>query len=294
MTPARLRAPLAAAFCLAALALACLALSPRPPADPLLGVMRAFRQWILTTPFRSLFLLLATGGIVLLGTIVGMALHAYLKGRRVDGWGLLLRRLANTVLGYAFLSLLLLGIRSCQTGKPQAPPSSPPPTQAMQEGTGTPLPRSAVPDTPPETPLPAYVLVAVLLVMGGALLLLLRKKPTPGAQPPEPGEPELLARARRRLELGDQVRDAIIACYAEMCEVFLRGTPAGARTLTAREFSAFLRSRGVLEPEIQSLTSVFEKARYSLEPCEESDRERALQALRALEARYGAPQEAAP
>lgn len=294
MTPVRLRAPLAAALSLAALALACLALTPSPPADPLLETMVDFRQWLLTTPFRSLFLLLATGGLALLGMIAGMALHAYLKGRRVDGWGLLLRRLANTVLGYAFLSLLLLGVRSCQAGKPQAPPPSPPPVQRVQEGTGTPLPRSPVPDPPPETPLPAYVLVAVLLVIGGALLLILRKKSTTSMQPQEPGEPELLARARRRLELGDQVRDAIIACYAEMCEVFLRGTPTGARNLTAREFSAFLRSRGVLEPEIQSLTSVFEKARYSLEPCEEPDRERALQALRALEARYGAPQEAVP
>jgi hypothetical protein len=129
--------------------------------------------------------------------------------------------------------------------------------------------------------------------MGGALLLILRRRPAAPTVPPEPGEPELLARARRRLELGDQVRDAIIACYAEMCDVFLRGTPTNARNLTAREFSVFLRSRGVLEPEIQSLTSVFEKARYSQEPCGESDRERALQALRALEARYGAPQEAA-
>lgn len=294
MTPARLRAPLAAAFCLATLALACLALTPRPPADPLLGAMVALRQWILTTPFRSLFLLLAVGGVALLGTIVGMALHAYLKGRRVDGWAHLLRRLANTVLGYAFLTLLLLGARFCHSGKPQAPPPSPPPGRTVHEGPGTPLPRPPVPAIPAETPPPAYVLLAVLFVMGGALLLVLRKPPVAKAQPLEPGEPELLARVRKRLELGDQARDAIIACYAEMCDVFLRGAPGGARNLTAREFSAFLRFRGVLEPEIQSLTAVFEKARYSPEPCGELDRERALQALRALEARYGAPREVAP
>ncbi len=296
MTPAwsRTRAPLAAVLCLVALAAVSLALTPHPPPDPFLGVVDELLQWTMTAPLRSLFLILITGGLVLLGTMVGMSLYAYRKGRRVDGWALLLRRLANTILGYAFISLFALGVRSCRSEKPKVPPPTPPQAQQAPEGTGTQARRAAPPTAEQNPPVIAYLVLVAVLLVGGGLLLVVRKKPAITVEPLEPGEPELLARVRKRLELGDHVRDAIIACYAEMCDVFLRGTPASARNLTAREFSAFLRARGVLEPEIQALTTVFEKARYSLEPCGERDRERALQALHALEARYGAPREGTP
>jgi hypothetical protein len=87
--------------------------------------------------------------------------------------------------------------------------------------------------------------------------------------------------------LGDEARDDIIACYADMCELFeARSGEAPRKYLTAREFTRLLGSHGFHDAEIGDLTTVFEKARYSNEPCGEEDRQRAAKALRAIEGRH--------
>jgi hypothetical protein len=70
-----------------------------------------------------------------------------------------------------------------------------------------------------------------------------------------------------------------------MCQLFAE-EPDRIRNLTAREFETRLRNRGALETEISTLTSVFEKARYSKEECTEADRACAVEALWSLERRY--------
>ncbi len=99
-----------------------------------------------------------------------------------------------------------------------------------------------------------------------------------------------LARARRRLRIGDRDADAIIDCYADMCELFQRGDDKAQKplsaALTAREFEALLRARGVGEGHIHTLTLLFEKARYSGLACDSQDRLRAAEALYELETRY--------
>ena len=102
---------------------------------------------------------------------------------------------------------------------------------------------------------------------------------------------EAAGRARRRIELGDPVRDAVVECYGAMCAIFEERARADGRNvgaLTAREFAARLAALGAAEPEILELTSVFEKARYSAEACGEADRDRAIRALSAIEAHYAA------
>jgi hypothetical protein len=228
-----------------------------------------------------------SGGLALFGGMVAMSVYAYLKGKRVEGWAFLLRRLVNTLLGYGLLTLIVLGIRTLGQPSSSTIPPLAPVTPSAPEASRIPDPQPTTPTQVLRPPPLAYALTVAALLVGGGLLVVLRKTPTAEIEPPEPDEPELLARARRRLEVGDQVRDAIIACYAEMSDVFLRNTHGRASDLTAREFAASLRARGIQEPEILALTSLFEKARYSLEPCGEPDREHALKALCALEARYG-------
>jgi hypothetical protein len=97
--------------------------------------------------------------------------------------------------------------------------------------------------------------------------------------------PTVLGKAKSRLERGDSVREAILGCYAEMGRIFEPWLPMDARTLTAREFLAQLELRGSLGPEVLTLTRIFEKARYSLEPCVESDRLQALEALETITSR---------
>jgi len=98
---------------------------------------------------------------------------------------------------------------------------------------------------------------------------------------------EHIEQARQRLHKGDDARDAIIDCYADMCLIFSGGiaeTPDGSQALylTAREFRARLAVRGITLAEVGSLTSLFEKARYSDQPCTDNDRADAARALQAI------------
>lgn len=98
---------------------------------------------------------------------------------------------------------------------------------------------------------------------------------------------EGIARARKRLHVADDLRDAIISTYADMCGLFSSPGDTRPRSLTPREFAARLRSDGAGEGEISALTALFEKARYSGEPCGAADRDLAQGCLAALEKTYG-------
>ncbi len=135
------------------------------------------------------------------------------------------------------------------------------------------------------------VAIAIILsfAAAGALLLRGRKKiaAPPSEEPVEdaPPEPGKIAELARTLERGGSARESIIACYASMCALYgeaARGERGG-RALTAREFAALLGRKGVARPEVSALTAVFEKARYSGEPCGEAERREALAALEAIE-----------
>jgi len=100
---------------------------------------------------------------------------------------------------------------------------------------------------------------------------------------------DLALEARSRLELGDDVRRTVLSCYEATCGLFApRPSPERPRmeTLTAREFLAYLRKERYDDPELEALTGIFEKARYSDEVCTEDDRASAIAGLRSLEERY--------
>lgn len=177
-----------------------------------------------------------------------------------------------------------------------APPPSGYALPEGQEGLAEADGGGGLPRIPPLFAL-AVALGGALLLGGGLAFVLFRREG--GAQAGADGDllaalaaSEAAGRARRRIELGDPLRDAVVDCYGAMCAVFEERAGADGRkvaSLTAREFAGRLAALGAAEPEILELTSVFEKARYSAEECGEADRDRAIRALSAIEARYAAP-----
>lgn len=276
---------LGAILCLALLASLCLTLTATPPPDPVLRALYGSLVGALRVPIQGGFTLLVLGGTAILLVLVALVVTQFLAGGRVDPWRLLTRRLTAVMIAYGLLALLAsLRPRHADLGKPAPPPATSPASTSTSPGT------PARPAPQPLAPSPAFPYLETGLVLLGAAALLAaffwrpRRPAEPGIEPDERAQFEAV---RRRLELGDQIRDAIIACYAGMCDIFTRRMPAGAASLTAREFSAYLRARGVGEPEILTLTAVFEKARYSDLACDEHDRAAALEALRVIEAHHG-------
>jgi hypothetical protein len=276
--------------CILALVAVCLTLSPAPPEDKLFaGLINLIGKHV-EGPLEAFAILLLLGAA---GYWIGGLILIYLQSRKErdkEFWLWLKEKLVKHGIRLVVLVFLYLLAMYGRTHLPRKSISLPAPPQLVTGFQVKPLPKpaSVVPDN---SLLPAVsFLVGTVLVLGtGILLLSLWKSQRLPSVAAAPDESALMAAVRHRLELGDQARDAIIACYAEMCEIFAGQNSLSSRHLTAREFAASLRTRGVGEPEILALTAVFEKARYSRDSCNEEDRAQAIHALKILEEHYGHP-----
>ncbi len=311
----------AAAAALAGLALAALAISPEPPEGRLLEAARALG------PGAALAIELAFGlgvgaGFFLLAHLVLRRLLDDLSGRGAAAGRRRNPKAAGAAIGFfalaAFFSAappILNFVAEALTREPEAKAAN----TAGAERPAAPslLPSAAAPQLPgpdraePASPLPpwAVALVAGLgaLIAGGLFLFAGRRErgargeSPDGAGPPGDERGAGLAALRRRLESGDAARDAIVAAYGEMSLLFADRAVARGRDparLTAREFASvvgetLLGEGGADAAEIRTLTAAFEKARYSKEPCGARERDEAVAALAALEARHAAREEGA-
>jgi|SRR3990170_2205063 len=100
---------------------------------------------------------------------------------------------------------------------------------------------------------------------------------------------EAVRRAIDELELGGDVRGAILACFRQFCGLLAGKGISDQETLTPRELSDLAIHRlGVSTDEADVLTSLFEVARYSDHVLGDADRERALASLDRIRAALGA------
>jgi hypothetical protein len=273
---------LRAAAALLALALCALAVSPEArPVDRdaiwlgfLVSAARRF-GWIA----GPLIGFMIGAGLVAIGALLVLELLR----RKREGAGPARRRSPQ----YLFMILLLLAAyflvpdRRTEQAAEAATAAAPAPAAASAAAAPAAAPAQAAAGRSRAPAFPAALALGAGLGLAAAIAaaLLGRGKPKPQG---ETSFAESLAAVRRRLELGDGIRDAIIACYAQMCELFAADAK-GSASLTAREFAFLLGARGAGAAEIAALTSSFEKARYSGEACTEADREQAVAALLAIE-----------
>ena len=275
---------------LGALVLACLTLSPNPPPEALGTRLGGLVGKGMGLSLSGAFLASLVLGLTALVVMTLLSIQNRLRGKRKEdetwvrwkprpGKGILL--VVALGLAAAFMAVLGLTWLEQRMGYESARATAPTPSAAPAPVQQPP----AIGRTEATNRLPLYLgsaLVAALLALVASRWFHAR----PAVDCPATSQPSPWATIRRRLELGDPSRDAIIACYAEMCWLFEGHERLGAPGLTAREFAALLRSKGAEEPEILTLTGVFEKARYSLEPCLEWDRILARDALARIEASH--------
>lgn len=96
---------------------------------------------------------------------------------------------------------------------------------------------------------------------------------------------QLVRRAMDELELGGDVRGAILQCFQQFCALLAGKGIADQEALTPRELSLLAVERlRVSTAEADALTSLFEVARYSDHRLGEADRERALGSLERIRA----------
>ncbi|MBL8967431.1 MAG: DUF4129 domain-containing protein [Spirochaetaceae bacterium] len=306
----------AAAAALGGLALAALAISPEPPAGRLLERARALGPGA-ALAIELGFALAVGAGFFLLAHLVLQRLLDNLSGREGAAGRRRKPKGAGAALGFFALALVFSAATPLLNLIAEALSEKPP---ARAEGAPglerPPAPRRLAPSAEtvpdpnrpePASPLPpaAVALVALLgaLLAGGLFLLAGRRErgtaAREGADTAAPSAEERsagLAALRRRLESGDAARDAIIAAYDEMSLLFADRAVARGRDparLTAREFAelvgeTLLGEGGAEAAEIRALTAAFERARYSNEPCGRRERDGAVAALAALEARRAA------
>lgn len=129
------------------------------------------------------------------------------------------------------------------------------------------------------------VLVLLLVGIGWFLWRRLRRRPETEA------EPEFLASASsalRHLEAGDDVRDVIMRCYAEMTNLLAAsGRAQRHRAMTPRDFEAHLARLGMRDEHIHRLTRLFERVRYGGIHPDAATQAEAQACLRAIVSAYG-------
>ncbi|MFP4345212.1 MAG: DUF4129 domain-containing protein [Anaerolineales bacterium] len=149
---------------------------------------------------------------------------------------------------------------------------------------------SSLPETPAlSTPTSSSVLVTVvtvvvaLLVAAAVLTVAWRAWQRRRQEPPLERLAQEAATAVAELRAGADVRDTVTRCYVRMMEEVERAKGLRReRTLTAREFEAYLESRGLPAGPVRDLTRLFEQVRYGFTSPGEEQAQRAIDSLTAI------------
>ena len=123
----------------------------------------------------------------------------------------------------------------------------------------------------------SLIAIALFFRVGGSLA---RRPPAAARRTPRRAAAQAVQAAIQELELGGDVREAILICYARFCALLgARGLEAQ-ESLTPREIETMAVQRlAVSGDSSDALTSLFEEARYSEHPLGDADRERAVRSL---------------
>lgn len=169
---------------------------------------------------------------------------------------------------------------------------TPQPMMGEEEGAGEyllgdttfPQPPPFIQD-PPEWVFLTVNVILLSLILGGIFLLWRRYRPKPDAQAVIVKE---VRRALLNLESGAEFKDAVIACYAQMCvELKESQQVIRHRAMTPREFENHLSAAGIASTHIKQLTLLFEGVRYGAKSSSEATVNEAKRCLRSILEVYG-------
>ncbi len=140
-----------------------------------------------------------------------------------------------------------------------------------------------LPDLPETAPawLTIVILMAIALIVGGGVWLIRRSRKKVDA--PLSRLAQEAQAALDALQQGEDLRSVILRAYAEMNRAVKEGLGYERRkAMTARDFEASLQQRGLPGEPLQTLTRLFEQARYSTSEASPEDEAAAVTCLREI------------
>ena len=226
------------------------------------------------TAFVAVLVILGVAGVILLRRRRRVRMVG--PHKPLSYWDLL-----GSMIGAAlFFGLLLLWPQIVRSFRQESPGPD-------QTANGT----EAMTALPTVSGLPAGLFLAAALAVALVILvwfLQLGKFLRPHAdvvssQSPRQAAVDAVAATIQEIELGGDVRTAILACFDRFCRLLGERGFRDQAPLTSRELES-LAVRGLRVPEesAEALTSLFEEARYSEHPLGPADRERAVESLRRI------------
>ncbi len=133
---------------------------------------------------------------------------------------------------------------------------------------------------PPEWLFLVINTLLLLIILGGIFYLWRRLRPNSDAYAVVVKE---VRRALSNLDSGLELKDVVIACYAQMCRGLQESQQITRhQAMTPREFELHLSSAGIASTHIQKLTRLFEDVRYGQESTDadtENDARLCLQSI---------------
>ena len=188
------------------------------------------------------------------------------------GYGLVILVILVLVLNWGSISGTIRGVVPTTSRGPAGPPGFGA-EQSEDRPTGLALLVVAV---------AAIVLVATFAPLG-RYLRRDRTTRSPPSESPRAVAARALGRTIRDLQAGGPYREAVIRCYSELCAILATRGLRRQDSLTAREIEALaLRQVGLSQGSVDSLTGLFEEARYSRHEIGPRERDAALSALASI------------
>jgi len=125
----------------------------------------------------------------------------------------------------------------------------------------------------------------LFLILGGIFYLWRRLRPNSDERAVVVKE---VRRALSNLESGSELKDVVIACYAQMCQGLQESQQIKRhRAMTPREFENHLSKAGIASTHIQHLSRLFESVRYGAKQTDVATENEAKRCLRSILEVYG-------
>jgi hypothetical protein len=235
----------------------------------------------------------STESVLDLTWLFGFALLIYVIGLVLIAPRILHKRLVYVMIGVAMLALLAMGLIALAAAislDPEFPAAAPDASPTVTRPETTPDPELLVVEPATFAPPPRWVGIAATvgigLMLAAGLLGAVWRFTVWRRESAEQPLVQLAARAQAALDAlydGEEAGQVVLRCYFEMGRV-LDQTQGIRRleTVTPREFAAQLTALGLPARAVETLTRLFERARYATSLSDDSAAQEAVASLQVI------------